>query len=133
MKLHILFILLITSYHCKSEISVLKHESAITNITLDQFKNQGDDVELSCTVNNPDSLSVLWSKTYQDNLSDQTVLTVNNVMLVPDSRYSISTDKGTYTLKVSLETHHINSTSKKITINNNYVLFLRYFRLRIYK
>lgn len=99
MKLYIFLVLLVTSDLCTS--ANYDRESKILNITLDQFKNQGDDVDLSCTVNNPDSLSVLWCKTYQDNLSDQTVLTVNNVMLVPDSRYSVSADKGTYTLKVS--------------------------------
>lgn len=101
MKLFIFFLLLIISNICKSEVSFFNDDPKIINMTVDQYKNQGDDVDLSCTVINPDSLSVLWSKTYQDNLSDQTVLSVNNVMLVPDSRYSISVDKGTYTLKVS--------------------------------
>lgn len=97
MRLFIYCLMLTTSNLCKSEMS----NSKITNITIDQIKNRGDNVELSCTVNNPDSLSVLWTKTYKDKLSDQTVLSVNNVMLVQDSRYSIFKDKETYTLKVS--------------------------------
>uniref|UniRef100_A0A336M6J4 CSON010925 protein n=1 Tax=Culicoides sonorensis TaxID=179676 RepID=A0A336M6J4_CULSO len=72
----------------------------IIGITGDQFKNQGDEVELTCSVNNPESLSVLWSKIYQDDMNDQTVLTVNNVMLIPDHRFSISVNKGNYTLKI---------------------------------
>lgn len=72
----------------------------ITYITPDIVRSVGDSVELQCTVLNPDSLSVLWSKTKKDDPTDQTVLSVNNVMLVTDNRHSISFENDTYTLKV---------------------------------
>lgn len=63
----------------------------------------GESAELVCVVNNPNDLTVLWSKKSRSGPADSVVLSFGNQLAVKDRRFNLTSDGKSYTLNVSFD------------------------------
>uniref|UniRef100_A0A336M5D4 CSON010924 protein n=1 Tax=Culicoides sonorensis TaxID=179676 RepID=A0A336M5D4_CULSO len=99
-----IFVLLFLNV-CLSE----EKKASIIFISPEQVKSIGQDVVMNCTVDNIGELPVFWNKKHRGVTTDQTVVSVNNNMLVNDPRYELVFVNGTtqtFSLKIkNIEVH----------------------------
>lgn len=65
------------------------------------MRSVGDDVALTCTVDNPFGYSVIWSKKNKDNPTETFALSFLMQLTLKDPRFNLTTTPNTYSLHVS--------------------------------
>lgn len=74
----------------------------ISNITTEQIKNIGEEVELQCTTEKTDGHSLIWAKKNRDHPTDNLFLAMDSTLIVNDPRFELVhvANSSTYTLKI---------------------------------
>ncbi|XP_052857223.1 protein amalgam [Drosophila gunungcola] len=87
-------------------LEVVHGGPVITQISKDVVARVGDNVEFNCTVEQVGQLSVSWAKRPSDTDTNSVVLSIRNILSLPDQRYSVTVSEGaasgtaTYTFRI---------------------------------
>lgn len=81
------------------------------------MRSVGDDVALTCTVDNPSDDTVIWSKKNKDNPNESLALSFKMQLTLKDPRFNLTTTPNTYSLHVSLSLIPLNSFNKMFELS----------------
>lgn len=65
------------------------------------MRSVGEDVALTCTVENPSGYTVSWVKQNKENTGQPFALSYNTLLTVKDSRFNLTATPDSYTFHVS--------------------------------